>query len=118
MVIHLLHEPLPYLFSGLTRQKVAVDFGWLSALLCQAPKAARIHDHRTTDPKVGPEQASSPMVDCALLHHCGELHLMRETGERLVKHGVGKHQRHQCRGSGGHLMAKTSHQLIAESITA
>ena len=35
-----------------------------------------------------------------------------------MKHGVGKHQRHQRWGSGGHLMAKTSRQLIAESIAA
>ena len=85
--------------------------------MSKRPEAAGVHDHWTTDAEVGPEHAPSPAIENATLDDCGEFHLLRETGECLVKHPVVEHQWHERRDGSRHVMAESPGKAISKPVT-
>src|SRR6266513_840187 len=111
------HKPRLRLFLHLTGQEVSIDLNSFSLLMSECPEAADVHHDWATNPEMRPEQAPYSAVDFATLHHCGQLNLMRDTGERLVKHRVVEHQWHECWDGGRHVMAESTGEAVPKPVT-
>src|SRR5262245_23844571 len=119
------HERSPWMASGflrkpkldpfriLVRQKISIDLSLVSMFPGQSPKSAGIHDDRTADAKMSPEQTPLSGIDRLPSHHGCEFDLLRKAGKRPMKHRILQYQRHQRRNRGRHRMTKSCSQRIA-----
>src|SRR5215467_13835509 len=82
----------------------------------QGPISAGIHDDRTADAKMSPEQTPLSEVYQLSRKYSLEFDLLRKAGKRPMKHRILQHKRHQSRNRGRHRMTELFSKRITRSI--